>query len=132
MRFVRLLVLVALVSLVGAAGESAFGQQRKKNNRKKHHVFRGVVVRVHHSQKQKGHGRFVVKHHSKRIGTLIEKTFKVNDKTTFERVDKQGKKVVDVDPTTFGHLHRHQHVAVHHNGEHATDVRIVHHVKQGQ
>jgi hypothetical protein len=127
MRLIRLAVLVAMVVLACSAGESAFAQNKKKS--KQHHGFHGVVIRAHHSE-DKTHGHFTVREHKhNKTREVIEKTFKVNTSTTFERVDKAGKKVVNMGPTNFSHLHKGQHVVVHHNSEHATDVKIIHHKK---
>ncbi len=127
MRLVRLAVLAALVGVVCLAGDSALA--RDKVNKKKHHTFHGVVVHVHHG-KEKHHGRITVKEHRHdRERTLIEKTFHVDAKTTFEVVEesKKGKKA---HKTNFRHVHKGQHVIVHHHGEHATDVKIVRHHKK--
>jgi hypothetical protein len=157
MRYLSPVLLLALVGLVLPADAAAPQKSTTTSKvaptqnakpttpakKKAHHAsgFHGLVVHVHHNKKDKHHGTIKVKHHhhegnaQNNKNVNVEKTFHVNEKTTFEKVEVHGHGKTAKRTTHKAHfsdVHKGQHVIVHHKGEHATDVKIVHHHKAGK
>lgn len=133
MRLLRPVFLLALVLGVAAADEAA----AQKEKAKKHPGYHGKVLKVNRGKKD-GHGSMTVKHHwhfSTKFDekdVVEERTFKVTPATTFEKVEifDEGKVLKLVEKCNFSHIHKGEHVIVHHKGNQATDVKIIVHKKK--
>jgi hypothetical protein len=129
----RTAVVCSIAVAALASPEAGAARQDKKA---KHHTFHGVVVKVHHNKKDHDDGTFVVRHHDHIVkkddvkDVTERKTFHVNEKTHFERLDHKGKDKGTYHKTNFKHLHDGDHVTVRYHGHHAVDVKITRHGKK--
>jgi hypothetical protein len=125
MRLLPTLSAVAAALVLATAVEAApkAGKKGKKNR-----PVHGVVVAVQ-KDKDAASGTITVQVHHKKKGAAApaaqaeEKTFKVTNVTTFEKVSgKKGQQ--QTNPTTFQHVHKGERVVILHQGGTAQDVRI--------
>jgi hypothetical protein len=125
MRAVPTLIALALVPYL--AGNAGAAVMAGKGAKKEKHPVHGQVVAVQMDGNKTSGTITVLVHHHKKSATAaapVEKTFKVSASTKFEIV--KGKKgAVAQQATDVNAVQKGQHIFLFHNGDEATDVKIV-------